>query len=207
MTTRFDQPLTGFRFVLTQRGDTLKTIAARALRDASMWPQLIYPNNLVYPYITDDPNEAGPGVLLTGSQILIPAPTAVATTTDPDQVFGTDIGLTNGLITGTPSGDVAVVNGRDNLRQALKNRVETQQGDLIFHPLYGSLLKSLIGRVSVPATRLLAASTAKGAVLADPRIARVSQAVAQVNGDVVNVSIEAIPIAGQSVQVAANSQG
>jgi phage baseplate assembly protein W len=205
MTTPFDTPLNGFTFVLTQRGDTLQKVAARAMGDASKWTLLIYPNNLVYPYLTDDPNQAGPGVLLTGAQILIPAPTAVASTTDPSQVFGTDIALTNGLLAANSNGDFASVTGRANLRQALKNRIETQQGDLMFHPRYGSLLKTLIGRVSTSASRLLAASTAKGAVLADPRIASVSQAVATVNGDVLEVSVEAIPVAGQSIQVVASS--
>lgn len=205
MTTPFDTPLSGFTFVLTQRGDTLQKVAARALGDASKWTQLIYPNNLVYPYITDDPTQAGTGVLLTGAQILIPAPSAAASTTDPDQVFGTDIALTNGLLSATATGDFAFVTGRANLRQALKNRVETQQGDLAYHPRYGSLLKTLIGRVSVPAQQLLAASSAKGAVLADPRVASVDKAVATVSGDAVSVSIEAIPVAGQSVLVTASA--
>jgi hypothetical protein len=42
-------------------------------------------------------------------------------------------------------------------------------------------------------------------VLADPRISSVSQAVATVNGDVLEVSVEAIPVAGQSIQVVASS--
>jgi phage baseplate assembly protein W len=205
MTTPFDTPLNGFTFVLTQRGDTLQKIAFRALGDASKWSLLIYPNNLVYPYLTDDPTQVVPGVLLTGSQILIPSPSAAATTTDPSEIYGTDISLTNGLFGATATGDFAFVTGRANLRQALKNRVETQQGELIYHKFYGSILKSLIGRVSVPAQQLLAASSAKGAVLADPRIASVDKAVATVNGDSVNVSIEAVPVVGQSIQVTASS--
>lgn len=205
MTTPFDTVLNGFTFVLTNRGDTLQKIAARALGDASLWTQLIYPNNLVYPYITDDPAQVGPGVLLTGSQILVPAPAAAASTTDPAEVFGTDIALTNGLLGATASGDFAFVSGRANLQQALKNRVETQQGDLAYHPRFGSLLKSLIGKTSVPAQQLLAASSAKGAVLADPRVSSVDKVVATVSGDSIAVSVEAIPVAGQSLQVTASS--
>lgn len=205
MSTPFDTPLNGFTFELTQHGDTLKIIAARVMGDASLWTQLIYPNNLVYPHITDDPTQVGVGVLLTGAQILIPAPNAAASTTDPDEVFGTDISLTNGTFTATSSGDFAPITGRANLRQALKNRVETPQGSLMYHPRYGSLLKTLIGRASVPAQQLLAASSAKGAILADPRVASVDQAIATANGDSIEVSVEAVPIAGQSVQVTASS--
>jgi hypothetical protein len=37
MTTPFDRPLNGYRFVQTQYGDTLPTIAARELGDAGRW--------------------------------------------------------------------------------------------------------------------------------------------------------------------------
>jgi len=205
MTTAFDTPLNGFTFVPTQRGDTLQKIAARVLGDASLWYQLISPNGLIPPYITDDASQAGDGVLLTGQQILIPAPTAVATTTDPDEVFGTDIALQDGMLTATQSGDFAFVTGRDNLHQALKNRVETPQGDLIYHMQYGSLVPKLIGQSSTPARAVLAASSAKGAILADPRVSSVGQARADVSGDAIGVSVEAFPVAGQSMKVTASS--
>ena len=87
MTTIFDNALTGYRFADTRRGDTLQLISYRELGDASLWTQLIAYNKLVYPFITDDPTQVQPGVLLTGSQILVPAPVPViSSTTDPAKV-------------------------------------------------------------------------------------------------------------------------
>lgn len=203
MTTQFDKPLSGFTFVATQRGDTLQKIAARVFGDAAQWYQLIAYNNLVPPYITDDPTVAGPGVLLTGQQILVPAPFAVAPSPDPTLVFGSDIGLQNGSLGIDPSGDFATVSGRANLTQGLQNVVETEAGELIYHTAYGSKVRTLMGKVSNQSSTLLAAQYAKGAVLSDSRVASVNTATATVNGDVTAVSVEVVPIVGQPITVTA----
>jgi phage baseplate assembly protein W len=201
MTTVFDKTLGGFAFSDTYYGDTLQKIAARLLGDAGLWYQLISPNGLVPPYITDDPTQAGAGVLLSGQPILVPSPSVTATTVDPQEVFGTDIQLQSGLLQADSNGDFAFVTGRANLSQALSNRISTERGELIYHTGYGSLLRSIIGTGNGPATELLAASTAKTAVLADPRISSINQAVATSSGDSVSVSVEAVPIMGQALQV------
>lgn len=206
MTTVFDKTLTGFAFVDTKYGDTLQRIAARVLGDASRWYELISPNSLVYPYITDDASAAGNGVLLSGSPILVPAPSAASTTTtDAQEVFGTDIALQSGLLQADAKGDFAFVTGRANLSQALKGRIETAQGELIYHMKYGSLLRSMLGNKADASTSLLAAMTAKGAVLADPRVSSVNTSVATISGDSISVSVEVVPVMGQSVQVTASS--
>lgn len=203
MTTSFDRPLNGYRFVETVRGDTLQAIAARELGDAGRWPELIAFNSLVPPYITDDPAQVKAGVLRSGALIRLPAPVpVVSSTADPDQVFERDIGLSHGMLTAV-SGDFAVLSGRDNLKQALKNRIKTERGELIFHTEYGSLVRRLIGTVNGPTAELLAAQYAKAAVLADPRIKNVTQTAAEVNGDVINVSVEAEPVAGRAMQISA----
>ncbi|SAK98618.1 hypothetical protein AWB80_07560 [Caballeronia pedi] len=201
MSTEFDKPLSGFAFVETHHGDTLQRIAARALGDAALWWQLISPNGLVPPYITDDVSQAGSGVLLTGQPILVPAPSAAAQTTDSKEVFGTDVALRNGLLQASESGDFAFVTGVDNLKQAVKNRLETEQGDLIYHMSYGSILRSLIGTGATPAAELLAASSTKATLLQDPRIDSVTSAKATISGDTASVDVEVQPVMGQSVTV------
>jgi phage baseplate assembly protein W len=49
-----------------------------------------------------------------------------------------------------PNGDIATVSGRENLAQALINRLLTRKGDLtrLGHPDYGSRLHSLIGELN-----------------------------------------------------------
>ena len=204
MTTIFDNVLTGYRFVDTRRGDTLQVIAYRELGDATQWPLLIAYNKLVYPFITDDPTQVAPGVLLTGSQILVPAPVPVIqATTDPTKVFQIDAALdSNGLLQADANGDLAVVSGVDNLAQALENRIETDNGELIFHPEYGDLVRQLLGAMNGPNAGLLAAQYVKAAVLLDPRVLEVDQSVVNINGDDIDVQMEVIPVVGRSVPIA-----
>lgn len=200
MSTIFDKPLTGYRYVEIHHGDTLRTIAARELGDAARWIDLIAYNNLAPPYVAEI---ASSGVLAYGDQIRVPAPTRIiSTTTDPDRVFEVDIDLSTGQLE-ADNGDLALVAGRDNLRQALRHRVETERGELVYHGEYGSFVRRLIGAVNGPTSALLAAEYAKSAVLADPRISSVSQSRADVVGDTINVSVEAQPVTGRPLQVEA----
>lgn len=203
MTTPFDRPLVGFRFVEVRRGDTLQAIAAREMGDATRWHEIISYNRLVPPYVTDDEAEAGPGVVLAGGMLMVPAPAAVTVATDPEQVFERDAELRSGQLVVGDDGDLRVVSGRDNLRQAIRNRIETDRGEIIFHPAYGSQIRQLLGTVNGPTAGLLAAQYARTAVESDPRIQRVTQSVAEVAGDVVRVSVEAEPIVGRPVDAAA----
>jgi phage baseplate assembly protein W len=211
MTTVFDKPLNGYRFVDTQFGDTLQKIAARELGDAARWGDLIVFNNLVPPYLTDDPTQVTKGVLLTGSQILVPAGAPViSTATDPTTVFQIDLqllpvfgtGAVGGLLQ-VANGDFAVISGRDNFKQVLKNRVETERGELIFHMDYGSLCRRLIGAVNGPTTALLAGQYAKASLLADPRVSAVDKAIATVTGDQIALDLEVIPVVGRPIQLSA----
>jgi len=204
MTTIFDKPLSGYRFVDTQFGDTLPRIAARELNDAARWGDLIAFNKLVPPYLTDDPNQVKPGVLLTGSQILVPAGAPViSTTTDPNLVFEIDALLQNGLLQ-IQDGDLAVVSGRDNFKQAIRHRLITDRGELIYHMEYGSLCRSVIGAGNGPTTGLLVAEYAKASLKADDRVSDVSKTVAAIVGDATNLDVEVVPVVGRPVQLAAS---
>jgi len=191
------KPLYGFRVVKTHNGDTLHTIALRELGDAKLWQKLIDYNGLVPPYITDNPANAGPGVILTGGSIKVPAPAPVTTsTTNPDDLFLTDIQLTAGRIIANSGGDVATVTGYANLNQALSNRLNTPRGRLMMHPKYGSLHQRMKGVANGPTQGVLTANYARGAVKADPRVSSIVSASAQITGDATEISIVAQPISG-----------
>lgn len=202
MTLTLQRPVEGHRFAQTRHNDSMQLIAARELGDASRWAELVAFNDLVPPFITNDPSEQAPGVLLAGQLVRIPAAVVtVSAGVDADRVFERDVALVSGQLGASDGGDLLVAAGLDNLRQAVRHRLETERGDLIFHPQYGSLLRRIIGSVNGPTAGLLAAGYAKAAVLSDPRISSVLSSEASVVGDVINVTVVAEPIVGRRVEL------
>lgn len=199
MSTQFDRPMAGFRFALTRVGDTLQAIALRELGDAARWPELISYNDLVPPFLVDDPSLAARGVLVTGSALLVPAATMAAQQTDPDAVYGTDVALDKyGRVSVTADGDFDTVSGLPNLKQAISHRLDTERLELIFHPDYGGDARRLIGLVNGPTRGLVGARAARATVEKDPRVARVQKARADVAADVINISVEFETVTGHT---------
>lgn len=197
--SEFDRPLAGYRWVETRHGDSLQAIALREFGDASDWPRLAHLNDLLPPYITDDPALAGERVLLSGQAIMVPAAFPSPTgETDPDRVFGVDCLLVQGELL-TEGGDLAVVSGRENLLQAIKHRLATTPGDLMFHGSYGCYVRTLLGAVNGPSARLLAGQYVRTALAADPRISEVARVGVVASGDEVRVDAEVIPVSGNEV--------
>lgn len=69
-------------------------------------------------------------------------------------------------------GDIQTVAGRENLGQAIMQRLLTRKGELgrLGHPWYGSRLHELIGRPNNKETRDLVRLYAKECVMQEPRI-------------------------------------
>lgn len=202
--SEFSRPLRGYRLVDTLRGDTLQSIAYRELGDASRWADLANINNLLPPYLTDDAALAGPRVILTGDVLVVPALSQVAEnaeSTDPDDLYQLDLGLVAGDLSADAGGDLAIFNGHANLRQALVHRVITERGELIFHPEYGCLVRSLIGVVNGPTAAVLAAKYVQATLADDPRVRQVISCTATVSGDTISVVAEVLPITGRSTKV------
>lgn len=196
MTTPFDTPLVGYRFVQTESFDTLQQVAARELGDASRWTEIVAINDLLPPYLTDDPEAVTAHALLNGSYLVIPAASPSARNPDPNGVFGQDLKLTPDGLLDIDGADFAVVSGVDNLVQALTNALKTDQGELLFHPAYGSLIRRILGSVTGPTASLLAAKYAQQTVAADSRIVSVTSSVATVSGDVISVTVKSQTVTG-----------
>ena len=99
--------------------------------------------------------------------------------------------------------DLAPVDGRANLAQAMILRLVIQQGALaaLGHPQYGSRLVELIGRGNTDTTRNLARLFTLEALKQEPRVAQVLDlAVATMPGqpDTVRVSFSVIPVDDES---------
>lgn len=192
--------LTGFRRVQVQWGDTLQRLASRELGDASLWPSIAAMNNLVPPYLTGDQDAVRAGVLLYGDTLIIPGVTPEMSPgkTTAEDVFLRDVALTGGALQ-VADGDIAIVEGRANLRQALTHRVQTEQGELIFHARYGCRVHEQKGRKNTAVAGLLSALFVRESVADDPRVRSVLHSSAEVDGDAIRVEVEAQTISGHPV--------
>jgi phage baseplate assembly protein W len=201
VSTEFDKPLSGFRFVELQWGESLQQLALRELGDASRWVDIANLNKLLPPYVTDDPVLASDRVALYGATIKVPAATVQADAAlDPALVFERDVRLKNGRLSAV-GGDFELVEGRGNLHQAINHRLVTDPGDMLYHPEYGCLVRRLIGAANGPTAGLLAAEYVKAALRSDPRVKEVTRIEATMTGDQISVDAEIRPIHGKTINV------
>lgn len=200
--SEFERQEPTYRLAETRRGDDLQAVAAREMGDANRWPELVWLNNLVHPYLTDDDRLVSANVLLTGSLLKVPAPAGVYTDdAERGQVYERDCQLAGKLLFDDGAGDFAVAAGIDNLRQQLKHRIDTPRGQARRHPEYGCMIWRLQGTVNGPAAGMLGAEYVKSALKADYRVASVSNASAEVSGDSIKITATAEAIAGGSVDL------
>ena len=183
------------------RGDTLTNLAAKYLGDARLWQQIAVVNGLRPPFISELANvdlseENLPGTLGVGQTILIPTfakppsslpvlPVLGVTSEEPAEVhlLGTDLALeVVGGRAGAPlfdfvvdveggSRDAKQVSGRDNMAQAIQQRILTEKGtDILYKRLgLGRVVGTNFLPTDVEASRIKFAE----AVDQDPRVASV----------------------------------
>lgn len=197
----FERQLPSFRLAETHWGDDLQSVAARELGDANRWPELVWVNNLVPPYITTDARQVSSGVVLAGSLLKVPAPTPVYTDdADRGRVYERDCAMRDRLLTDDGNGDFAVQAGFDNLRQQLQHALNTPRGQACRHPGYGCLVWRLQGTVNGPTAGRLGAEYVTSTLLSDYRVAKVTSATASISGDAVRITAGVMAIDGGAVE-------
>lgn len=89
-----------------------------------------------------------------------------------------DLAVRENLSTSAVERDLELVDGLDNLTQAIANRLKTHQGELadLGHPEYGSRHHELVGEPNVERTRNLVKLYVLQALKREPRIVRVIEA-------------------------------
>lgn len=200
--SEFTRAMPGYRLVTTRIDDDLQAVAGRELGDANRWPELVWMNGLTPPYITTKPQQVSSTVLLAGAFIKIPAPGGFGPEV-PDRAnsFERDCALNKRLLSDDGSGDLATFTGADNLRQALMHRIVTPRGQARRHPEYGCLIWRLVGTVNGPTAGIMGAQYVKSTIAADYRVSQVDYAIAEVIGDIVNVTAKATAIDGAVVDI------
>ncbi|EIP9220980.1 hypothetical protein LT875_002426 [Salmonella enterica] len=201
----FTVPMPDYRMAKTNYADTLQNVAMRELGDENRWVELVWLNNLVWPYITDDPAAAGERVILSGQLIRVPAPAGVLKLTrdleEPGQIYERDIKMKNRRVVLDETGDIAVVAGVKNLSQQLRHRINTPTGQLRRHPQYGCRIHELRGKVNGPLAAHLGAQYLKVAIKSEYRIASVKNVSASSEGDVIRAEATGEAIAGDSIDL------
>lgn len=202
MSTEFERAIPPYRLAETNRGDTLPMIAARELADANRWPELVWINNLAWPYITDDTRLVTDSVILSGSFIKVPAPAGVFTdAAEKGQVYERDCRMVNKSLEVDANGDLLVCAGADNLRQQLGHRVATPRGQATRHPDYGCMIWSLVGKVNNATSGFLGAAYVKSTLEADYRVDKVDYSRSAVIGDSITITARAVAVGGGVVDL------
>lgn len=179
--------------------DTIRTLALQYLGDEAAWKKLAIMNNLKPPYISAN---GGDGVLKPGDTILVPqkvaatGPLPVSRTVNPDassetqrpmmKRYGRDLRLleVGGELADfavASGGDIDVVEGVDNVIQAIKIKFSTEQGDLPTHPRFGA--KYPVGTKLKMATVQDFALNTRRTFFQDPRVEEIMSMEIYASGD------------------------
>lgn len=206
MANDFLREMPAYRYAETHYGDDLASVCSRELGDANRWTELVWLNNLVYPYLTDNPEQVTAGVILIGSLIKVPSPVNfVNDISDEGVLYESDCLLTNKLLTVDEFGDIAVASGVKNLVQQLSHRLNTPRGQLRRHPDYGCLIWRIQGTINGPTAGALGAAYVKSTLLSDYRVVNVPSSVAVITGDVIKMTATAEVVTGGTVDITAGS--
>ena len=139
--------------------ESIRSAAKRFLGDESYWKLLVMINDLKAPYISAS---GGQNVLQPGDPILVPAGTTpgddlseVPRAVNPDEAsealnpaykrYGRDLKLVNSSAGSSYAdfevngrGDLSMIEGLENVEQAIMIKFSTEQGELATHPLFGA---------------------------------------------------------------------
>ncbi|MFT8945936.1 MAG: hypothetical protein ABF876_05065 [Acetobacter aceti] len=197
------QSIQGIQKAQTYVGDTLERIALRELGDASQWYVLAWLNGLREPWISDDPASQSETVLLAGQDTINVPSGAVASSAIVDQtdIFGTDVAQASGQIQFGSDGDLATVSGKDNLMQALNNRMKSRLRDLVYHPGYGNALPVMIGKTGSAASAELCGVFVARCICGDPRIDTVQSMTVALSGGTATVEGSFIAVGGNAMTI------
>lgn len=197
-------------------GDTLQSIAQMVLGNANQWYDIATYNNLVYPYISDIPQN---NVATIGDTIIIPISNDTNYDMSADSlsdtqksnlsayVLGKDLsliddtsaiesrGTTDEIISLESSGkDLSIVTGYDNLVQALLVRLNTPVGSLLLHPEYGNNFSDILGQSNTLSNINKLKVGIEQTLRKDSRVSDVKISSTELDGDILKINVTITPI-------------
>lgn len=154
--------------------DTVQSIAQKYANDVNFWQAIVAYNNLTYPYIVETVQEKmerpeslvtlGDTIIIPIEQNLLDIDTHTLQRRDEELILslalGKDLKMTTEDETNVQDygnydsifqldsdnrGDLALVQGVENLKQAIIARLLTPKGSLLLHPDYGTNLHMMVG--------------------------------------------------------------
>lgn len=199
---------TGFYETTVQKGDTIQSLAQKHLGNSGQWLAIAMVNALKSPYLAGG-SVRKPGTLAVGDPIAIPTRSpsgsgnaitsgnTKAGGSQIEEVLGVDIRLVKlangkygwGEDTAHGGTDVQVTAGVNNLVQGLEARMRTIQGEDQHFPNCG--LPRLVGNDAVGQTFREARYAMEIQILQDPRIAAVERLEFDLDGDELDIAIDA----------------
>lgn len=199
-------------------GEDIRKVAKRLLGNSGKWKTLVLVNNLKPPYIS--PTGDGINVLRPGDRIQYPSTssrpeTAVAKDrSEPgkqnqiESTYGRDLKLSRITSVGevdlfdfqvNEKGDLATVEGLDNMEQAVLIKFNTERGELPLHPRFG--VKLPIG-IKAPGARSFTEFqiAARSSILSDRRILDVANFRFSLDGNAIDIKARML-LRGSSQQL------
>lgn len=187
------------RYII-RAGENLQTIAHKLYGDASLWFNIARANNWQDAHINHKgyPSKAGDIIRipnLTNQPLLTLSPQLK----NDDSPFLTDLYLKDGDIDFIAN-DIKIVNGKENLIQAINNRLKTASGELHMTPEYG-IKQFLLGDSANEKAYTFLAVHIANQFRQDERIINVNEIEVTGAGDTANVSLKITPIEQNSVEL------
>jgi len=167
-------------------------------------------NDLQYPYISQTPTyQTGFNKFLTAGDILyVPVPIehtegdintminpAKAVSSTYEEVLGRDLllikstmgttGVSEFNLSISPHGDLDIIGGKDNMKQAIDIKLNTERGELRLHPGFGMI--PVIGRKGTNNLTFNLYLSLNDTMLSDGRIKELTDTFVNISGDTVSV--------------------
>ena len=184
-------------------GDNLLTLARQWLGDSRYWLAIAIENDMPTPYYNrfGQPLQAGDVIQIPQSNTLLQEAQLSPTQDFKNDRFGTDLYLNprTGDLDIVADEDVAVVRDKENLEQAIRNRLFTQQGECTYFPEYG--LPVAIGSKHTEKTVAYIGAMLNAQLTTDPRIIELDKLRIIDEGDGLLCHIELVPIVGSNIPV------